>query len=135
MSLALVPRDHPLIPPPNLEAEASGLLDRLLGILQEDVKYGRVILEDTTDLTCCRDAILVSATLNSLSVLIRTRASVAAKIISVVLSFNPFTQATQPMSPKTKVMVRSMERTTKALLTNITKRSVMRYHPREHLLT
>lgn len=36
ISLALVPRDHPLIPPPNLEAEASGLLDRLLDILHLD---------------------------------------------------------------------------------------------------
>lgn len=36
ISLALVPRDHPLIPPQNLEAETSGLLDRLLGILQEE---------------------------------------------------------------------------------------------------
>lgn len=35
-SLALVPRDHPIIPPSNLEAEASGLLDRLLGVLQEN---------------------------------------------------------------------------------------------------
>ena len=36
ISLALVPRDHPLIPPPNLEAEASGLLDRLLNVFFED---------------------------------------------------------------------------------------------------
>ncbi len=38
-SLALVPRDHPLIPPRNLEAEASGLLDRLLTIFQENARY------------------------------------------------------------------------------------------------
>lgn len=36
ISLALVPRDHPLIPPTNLEAEASGLLDRLLSLLEEN---------------------------------------------------------------------------------------------------
>ena len=35
ISLALVPRDHPIIPPSNLEAEASGLLDRLLSALQD----------------------------------------------------------------------------------------------------
>lgn len=35
LSLALVPRDHPLIPPPNLEPEASGLLDRLLDVFNE----------------------------------------------------------------------------------------------------
>ncbi len=39
ISLALVPRDHPLIPPRNLEAEASGLLDRLLNIFQENTRY------------------------------------------------------------------------------------------------
>lgn len=36
ISLALVPRDHPLIPPMNLEPEASGLLDRLLNVFYED---------------------------------------------------------------------------------------------------
>lgn len=36
ISLALVPRDHPLIPPPSLEPEASGLLDRMLNIFHED---------------------------------------------------------------------------------------------------
>lgn len=46
ISLALVPRDHPLIPPVNLEAEASGLLDRLLGILQENFRF------DTSALLC-----------------------------------------------------------------------------------
>jgi symplekin len=35
-SLALVPPDHPILKPQNLEAEAHGLLDRALGILQEN---------------------------------------------------------------------------------------------------
>ena len=35
LSLALVPRDHALISIPTLEAEAFGLLDRLLGVFQE----------------------------------------------------------------------------------------------------
>lgn len=39
ISLALVPRDHPLIPPPKLEPEASGLLDRLLNIFHEKDRY------------------------------------------------------------------------------------------------
>ena len=38
-SLALIPRDHPLIPPPRLEPEASGLLDRLLNIFHENPEY------------------------------------------------------------------------------------------------
>ena len=40
VSIALVPRDHPLIPPPRLEPEASGLLDRLLNVFNEDIRYG-----------------------------------------------------------------------------------------------
>lgn len=36
ISLALVPENHVLIPKRNLEAEASGLLDRMLGVLHEN---------------------------------------------------------------------------------------------------
>ena len=39
MSLSLVPENHPLIPSRKLEAEASGLLDRLLEIFQESAMY------------------------------------------------------------------------------------------------
>ena len=39
VSIALVPRDHPLIPPPRLEPEASGLLDRFLNVFNEDIRY------------------------------------------------------------------------------------------------
>ena len=38
-SIALVPRNHPLLPLPNLEAEASGLLDRLLSVFQENSRW------------------------------------------------------------------------------------------------
>ncbi|TKA51253.1 hypothetical protein B0A49_11621 [Cryomyces minteri] len=107
ISLSLVPRDHPLIPPSNLEAEASGLLDRLFGVLQENES----------------DALIITATLNSLGVLVRTRASVANKIVSTVLNFNPFKQANSPMTPKTKVMVKSTARTTRAFLMNILKKN------------
>lgn len=34
VSLSMVPPTHPLIPPRNLEAEASGLLDRLLEVFE-----------------------------------------------------------------------------------------------------
>lgn len=107
ISLALVPRDHPLIPPPNLEAEASGLLDRLLSILQDEIS----------------DALLVTATLNSLGSLIRTRASIGNKIISTVLNFNPLKLANSPMTPSIKVMAKSMERTVRALLLNVVKKN------------
>lgn len=39
ISLALVPRNHPVVPPSNLEAEASGLLDRLLFVIQDNSRY------------------------------------------------------------------------------------------------
>jgi symplekin len=39
VSLSMVPPNHPLIPPRNLEAEASGLLDRLLSVFQENIRY------------------------------------------------------------------------------------------------
>ena len=37
-SLAVVPRNHTLLSIPNLEAESSGLLDRLLGVFQEETR-------------------------------------------------------------------------------------------------
>ncbi|PNS18551.1 hypothetical protein CAC42_5090 [Sphaceloma murrayae] len=108
-SLALVPRDHPVIPPSTLEAEASGLLDRLLTVLQDNSS----------------DALLVTATLNSLSSLVRGRASISNKIISTILNFNPFTlaQAQTPMTVKNKLLIRSMTRTTMSFLANIIKKN------------
>lgn len=38
-SLAVVPRNHALLAIPQLEAEASGLLDRLLGVFQEETRF------------------------------------------------------------------------------------------------
>ncbi|KAI9842309.1 MAG: hypothetical protein M1838_003178 [Thelocarpon superellum] len=107
ISLALVPRTHPIIPPPNLEAEASGLLDRLLNVFLEEAS----------------DAIVVNATLNSLALLIRTRPAIANKIISALLNFNPLKQANASMTPKLRVAIRSMERTTRALMVNINKQN------------
>ncbi|KAL8730259.1 MAG: hypothetical protein Q9181_004726 [Wetmoreana brouardii] len=107
ISLALVPRDHPLIPPSRLEPEALGLLDRLLNVFHEDTS----------------DAILVNATLNCLGTLIRTRPNAANKIINAILNFNPLRQANSPMTPRTKVQIRSMERTTRTVLMNVLRRN------------
>lgn len=108
-SLALVPRNHPIIPYSNLEAEASGLLDRLLSVIQDNSS----------------DALIVTATLNSLASLVRGRASIANKIVSTVAAFNPFTlaQVQSPISIKNKILIRSMTRTTISFLTNIVKRN------------
>ncbi|KAF2754240.1 hypothetical protein EJ05DRAFT_479766 [Pseudovirgaria hyperparasitica] len=107
ISLALVPRDHPILIPSNLEAEASGLLDRLLGTLQEDIS----------------DPLLVTATLNSLGSLIRSRASIANKIITQVLNFHPVKLVSGPVTSRSKLVVKSVEKTTRALLVNSMKKS------------
>ncbi|KAJ9326167.1 hypothetical protein DTO027B5_5228 [Paecilomyces variotii] len=106
-SLAIVPRNHAILSLPNLEAESSGLLDRLLMVLQEDSS----------------DAVLVNATLNCLAVLIRTRQSIAAKIIDSVLTFDPVKHINGSMSPTLRVNLKSMERTARALLINVMKRN------------
>jgi symplekin len=59
--------------------------------------------------------------MNCMAVLIRTRPAVANKIISAILNFNPLKQANSPMTPRLRVIVKSMERTTRALLKNINK--------------
>ncbi|KAE8372361.1 hypothetical protein BDV26DRAFT_102196 [Aspergillus bertholletiae] len=106
-SLAIVPRNHSLLSLPNLEAEASGLLDRLLSVFQEDAS----------------DPVLVNATLNCLAILVRTRQSIGNKIINAILSFVPARQARTPVTPAVRVGVKSMERTARALMINIMKRN------------
>lgn len=107
VSLALVPREHSVLKVGNLEAEASGLLDRLLYVLQEDGV----------------DALLVTATLNALSSLVQRRASISNKILSTVLNYNPLKLASRAMSGKDKVSIRSMTRTTMAFLVHALKRN------------
>ncbi|KAF2132687.1 hypothetical protein P153DRAFT_363974 [Dothidotthia symphoricarpi CBS 119687] len=107
ISLALVPRDHPLIPYVALEAEGHGLLDRLLDIIHGDHS----------------DGLLVTATLNSLGMLIHRRPIIANKILGSVLNFNPLKLASPPMTLKSKVLIKSIERTVRALLMNIMKRN------------
>ncbi|KAG2415697.1 hypothetical protein HFD88_006888 [Aspergillus terreus] len=106
-SLAIVPRNHAVLTLPNLEAEASGLLDRLLSVFQEESS----------------DPLLVNATLNSLSVLIRSRQSVGNKIINAVMNFIPAKQVRGPITPTIRVAVKSMERTARSLMINIMKRN------------
>ncbi|KAL4911852.1 hypothetical protein BDW62DRAFT_195980 [Aspergillus aurantiobrunneus] len=107
-SLAIVPRNHPILSLPNLEAEASGLLDRILSVFQED---------DASD------PILVNATLNCLATLVRTRQSVGNKIINSILNFLPARHTRSPVTPAVRVGVKSMERTARAVLINIIKRN------------
>ncbi|EEA22203.1 mRNA cleavage and polyadenylation specificity factor complex subunit (Pta1), putative [Talaromyces marneffei ATCC 18224] len=106
-SIAIVPRTHPLLSIPNLEAEASGLLDRLLTVLQDDSD----------------DAILVNATINCLGILIRSRPTIANKILETLLNFNPIKIDHGPLTPTMRVKIKSMERTTRAVLINLLKRN------------
>ncbi|PPJ60239.1 hypothetical protein CBER1_01325 [Cercospora berteroae] len=105
ISLALVPRDHPVIPPANLEAEASGLLDRLLGVLQDNSS----------------DPLIITATLNALSNLVHRRASISSKILSAILAFIPPTP--QSGSIKDKLSFKSMTRTAMSFVLNCVKRN------------
>jgi symplekin len=65
----------------------------------------------------------VLATLNSLGALIKNRPSIEVKIINTVLLFNPFKVfGRPPVTTKTKIMLRSIERTVRALLFNVLRR-------------
>lgn len=110
ISLALLSRDHPVLQPNQLEAEASGLLDRLLGVLQDN----------------SADALIVTATLNSLSALVHRRASISNKILTTVLAFNPLSSATNGVAHlggAERIALKSMTRTTMSFLVNVLKRN------------
>ncbi|KAJ4345856.1 uncharacterized protein N0V89_011991 [Didymosphaeria variabile] len=123
VSLALVPRDHPLLTYVHLEAEGHGLLDRLLDIIHGDHRSDSMASDGGTYLTGYSDALLVTSVLNSLGVLIYRRPIAANKILNSVLNFNPLKLANSPMTPKNKVSMKAIERTTRALLVNILKRN------------
>ncbi|KAI1379557.1 hypothetical protein F4677DRAFT_409675 [Hypoxylon crocopeplum] len=107
ISLIMIPPNHPILDPAKLEAEASGLLDRMLGVLQENSS----------------DALIIDATLNTLSILVRNRPATSNRILNTVLNFNPLKLANSPLTPKTKVLVKSMEKTTRMLLMHLSRRN------------
>ncbi|CAI6332489.1 unnamed protein product [Periconia digitata] len=107
ISLAILPRNHALLPYGNLEAEGHGLLDRMLDIIHGDHS----------------DALLVTAVLNTLGILLQRRPIASSKILNSVLNFNPLKLANSPMTPKNRVIMKSLERTTRALLFNFMKRN------------
>lgn len=55
ISLNMIPPNHPILDPRQLEAEATGLLDRMLGILQDNSR-----LVHRPRLVCSRQADLPS---------------------------------------------------------------------------
>jgi symplekin len=124
ISLALVSRDHPVIPYASLEAEGHGLLDRLLDIIHGDHRSDKFTYTTLAMLTGQSDGLVVTATLNSLGILMQRRPIAANKILNSVLNFNALKLANSPMTPKNKVILKSIERTTRALLVNIMKKYV-----------
>jgi symplekin len=102
ISLALLPREHSVVSSSILEAQASGLLDRVLSVLQ-----------DSSD-----DALIVTAALNALAPLVQKRPSITAKIITAVLNFDPFKLTRKTMTGRDKIIVRSLTRTTMSFLLN-----------------
>lgn len=66
--------------------------------------------------------------MNSLAVLLKTRPAVQARILQTVLNYNPLKAAGSSMTPKLNVVIKSLQRTTRALL-----RFVMRILPQHPL--
>jgi symplekin len=87
------------------------------------------------DLAPNSDALLVDATLNCLSILVRSRPSTSNRIMNTVLGFNPLKLANSPMTPTTKVLIKSMEKTTRMLLIHLLKRFEPNFPSRSWLYT
>lgn len=62
------------------------------------------------------DPLLIDPTMNSLAVLIKTRPMLQAKILQTVLNYNPLRAANGPLTPRVAVVIKSLQRTTQALL-------------------
>ncbi|KAK7701097.1 hypothetical protein SLS64_010428 [Diaporthe eres] len=106
ISLGMIAPGHPFLDPRQLEAEATGLLDRMLSVLQDNSS----------------DALIVDGTLNCLPILVRTRPSTSNRILNAVMGFNPLKLANSPLTPKVRVLAKSMEKTTRMLLIHLLKR-------------
>ncbi|KAI1826429.1 mRNA cleavage and polyadenylation specificity factor complex subunit [Xylaria intraflava] len=107
ISRNMIPPNHDTLDGDQLEAEASGLLDRMLGTLEDESS----------------DPLIIDATLNTLSILVRQRPKTSNRIISTLFNFNPLRLAANAsLTPKTKVLVKSMEKTTRMLLTHLYRR-------------
>lgn len=128
MSLSTVPTNHPVLSLPALDAEAQGLLDRLLSVLHEDPRQENTVTTTTNDGESSRitgiliinsDATLITATLNNLAQLVKTRSPIAAKIVSAVLSFNPLAIVSRSNTIQNRLMMQCMEKTVRVLLLNI----------------
>ena len=88
---------------------------------------GACLLSSNREIQCltfrvCSNPILIDATLNCLMLLVRSRQSIANKIIGAVLNFNPLKNAKPTLTPGERVVLRSTERNTRLFLVNIIRR-------------
>ena len=65
------------------------------------------------------DPTLITATLNNLAQIIKSRPPLAPKVIGAVIAFNPFVKLPRAVTIHDKLMVLSVEKTTRVLLMNI----------------
>ncbi|KAK9447498.1 uncharacterized protein V1518DRAFT_386808 [Limtongia smithiae] len=117
VSLTMVPLNHPLIPIPVLEAEAQGLLDRLLSVF-----YERHINES-----------VISASLYCGAALVRSRSTTVNKVIMRILAFDPLkADYDTNESAKLRLEVRFAEKNLRIVLGNMLKQSSIanQYGPR-----
>lgn len=89
-----------------------------MSVPKRTTSHDHLIFETTSD------ALLITATLNSVGVLVRTRPPIANRILNAIFSFNPFKEATPTAPIRVKIAVKSMERTIRAFLINLNKRYV-----------
>lgn len=68
------------------------------------------------------DILLITATINATGALVKSRATIATRIINSILMFNPLKHATSPLTTKSRIIIRSIERTIRALFVSILKR-------------
>ncbi|KAL2891669.1 mRNA cleavage and polyadenylation specificity factor complex subunit pta1 [Ceratocystis lukuohia] len=111
VSLDRITANHALLDPRMMEAEAHGLLDRIMGTLQ-DSKINVVSGE----------GLLIDATLNCLAILVRGRQNIGNRILNIVLNFDPYQNATGTLSAKEAVMMKSLVKTIRIFLIGFMKR-------------
>ncbi|KAF3938496.1 Symplekin [Dactylella cylindrospora] len=107
VSLTIVPLNHPILNIHALEAEAHGLLDRILNVFQDDKL----------------DAPAVSAILNCLPALVKGRAAISNKILNVLMAYNPLVIASKSTVFKERFIARSLEKTVRMTLTHLARAS------------
>ncbi|KAK9476608.1 hypothetical protein V1514DRAFT_369451 [Lipomyces japonicus] len=106
VSLTLVPMNHKVLTIPVLEAEAQGVLDRLLTVFYDEN------INETT----------VTATIATCGVLIKTRSTISSKILNRILSFNPLNAKYKSADYyRIRLEVRYIEKSLRILLGNLLK--------------